>query len=368
MSGNLLELSSIGVSIWLDDLSRGRLESGNLRELIDSSSVVGVTTNPAIFNAAIGTGSQYADQIKELASKGADVGAAIEAMTTDDVRAACDLFAPIYEATHDRDGRVSIEVDPRLADKAEETVAAAKNLWQVVDRPNAMIKIPATAAGLEAIPEVIGAGISVNVTLIFSVPQYRQVVEAYWAGLEKAREAGIDLSTITSVASFFVSRVDALVDSLLDKKGGEEAAQLRSKAGVANARLAYEAYQESLQQERWTELARDGATKQRPLWASTGVKDPSLKPTLYVDELAAPDTVNTMPEKTMKAVAESAELHGDAVSANIGEAHQVFAALAEAGIDFSAVSRQLLDEGVKKFEVAWEELLASVKEALAASK
>ncbi|OFK01564.1 transaldolase [Actinomyces sp. HMSC072A03] len=364
MSDNLSELSSIGVSVWLDDLSRQRIKSGNLQELIEGASVVGVTTNPAIFKAAIGDGKDYGDQVAQLAGEGASVEEAIETMTTQDVREACDLMLPVYKASGRRDGRVSIEVDPRLADKTEETIAAAKHLWQVGDRPNAMIKIPATSAGLAAIEEVIGAGISVNVTLIFSVPQYKQVIEAYWAGLEKAKQAGIDLSTVSSVASFFVSRVDTLVDKLLDAKEGKTARQLRSKAGVANARLAYETYQESLQSPRWQELARQGATEQRPLWASTGVKDPSLKPTLYVDELAADDTVNTMPEKTLRAVAASAELHGDAITPNLPEAHRVFDGLAEVGIGFSDVARQLLDEGVKKFEVAWEDLLSSVQKAL----
>ncbi len=368
MSDLLRELSDIGVSIWLDDLSRGRLQSGGLQELVDNDHVVGVTTNPSIFSAAIGDGADYADQIADLAREGVDVDGAVRRMTTDDVRAACDVLRPVFDATGGRDGRVSIEVDPRLAHETAETVEQALELARVVDRPNVMIKIPATPEGLPAITRVVGAGISVNVTLIFSIDQYRQVIDAWLYGLEQAARIGIDLSTVHSVASFFVSRVDTAVDALLDASDDPAAAALRSQAGVANARLAYEAFTRSLTLPRWTELAEAGANAQRPLWASTGVKDPSLPATFYVQELAAPDTVNTMPEKTLRASADAAVLRGDAVTPGIAQAHRVFEDLAGVGIDIDTVTDQLLHEGVDKFEVAWRQLLGSVGSALQAAR
>ncbi|MFE4720721.1 transaldolase, partial [Streptomyces sp. NPDC056728] len=289
----LKSLAGEGVSIWLDDLSRKRIESGNLAELIENSHVVGVTTNPSIFQAAIGSGEGYEEQLADLATRGVTVDEAVRMMTTADVRAAADILRPVYDATQGRDGRVSIEVDPRLAHDTDATVAEAKQLSWLVDRPNVMIKIPATKAGLPAITEVIGLGISVNVTLIFSLERYRAVMDAYLAGLEKAQAAGIDLAGIHSVASFFVSRVDAEIDKRLDQVGTDEAKSLKGRAALANARLAYEAYEEVFASERATKLETAGANKQRPLWASTGVKDPAYKDTLYVDELVAPGTVNT---------------------------------------------------------------------------
>ncbi|GAX48904.1 transaldolase [Streptomyces olivochromogenes] len=360
----LKRLSDEGVSIWLDDLSRKRIASGNLAELVATRHVVGVTTNPSIFQAAIGSGEGYEEQLGDLAERGVTVDEAVRMMTTADVRAAADILRPVHDATAGRDGRVSIEVDPRLAHNTGATVAEAKQLSWLVDRPNVMIKIPATKAGLPAITEVIGLGISVNVTLIFSLERYREVMDAYLAGLEKAKAAGIDLATIHSVASFFVSRVDSEIDKRLTKVGTDEALALKGRAALANARLAYEAYEEVFASARWTALAPAGANKQRPLWASTGVKDPSYKDTLYVDELVAPGTVNTMPEGTLNATADHGDIHGDAVTGGYAQARADLAAVEGLGISYDEVVNQLEDEGVSKFEAAWEDLLDAVATSL----
>ncbi len=363
----LAELSAQGVSVWLDDLSRERIESGNLADLIATRSVVGVTTNPSIFQAALSKGHAYDAQVRELAAGGADVEETILAVTTDDVRSACDVLAPVYEATGGLDGRVSIEVDPRLAHATDETVAQAEELWRVVDRPNLFIKIPATVAGLPAIARVIGEGISVNVTLIFSVERYERVIEAYLDGLTAAKAAGHDLSKIHSVASFFVSRVDTEIDARLEEIGTDAALALRGKAGVANARLAYSAYRKAFESgARFEQLAEAGARPQRALWASTGVKNPDYSDTMYVTELVAPNTVNTMPEKTLEAVADHGEITGDTVTGNIAAAQQVFDALASAGIDLPDVFRKLEDEGLEKFVASWNELLDATSEQLTA--
>ncbi|MDO0976915.1 transaldolase [Mycolicibacterium frederiksbergense] len=365
---NLAALSAAGVSVWLDDLSRERLQSGNLAELIATKSVVGVTTNPSIFQAALSKGNAYDEQVNELAATGSDVDATILAVTTDDVRNACDLFTKQYEASDGVDGRVSIEVDPRLAHDTEKTVEQAKELWKIVDRPNLLIKIPATLAGLPAITEVIAEGISVNVTLIFSVERHRAVIDAYLSGLEKAKDAGHDLSKIHSVASFFVSRVDSEIDARLDKIGTQAALDLRGQAGVANARLAYAAYEEEFGGERFAALKSAGARAQRPLWASTGVKNPDYSDTLYVTELVAPNTVNTMPEKTMDAVADHGVVTGDTVSGTADAAQGVFDGLVEVGVDLDDVFKVLEDEGVEKFEKSWAELLEATQGQLDAAK
>ncbi|MGW2034785.1 transaldolase [Streptomyces sp. NPDC001811] len=362
--GALKRLADEGVSIWLDDLSRKRITSGSLAELVASGSAVGVTTNPSIFQAAIGSGEGYEEQLTDLAVRGVTVDEAVRMMTTADVRDAADILRPVYDASAGRDGRVSIEVDPRLAHETEATVAEAKQLAWLVDRPNVMIKIPATKAGLPAITEVIGLGISVNVTLIFSLERYREVMAAYLAGLEKARERGVDLATIHSVASFFVSRVDSEIDKRLTALGTDEALALKGRAALANARLAYEAYEEVFTSGRWTALAADGANKQRPLWASTGVKDPAYKDTLYVDELVAPGTVNTMPEATLKAVADHGEITGDTVTGGYAQARADLAAVERLGISYDEVVGQLENEGVAKFEVAWQDLLEAVAKSL----
>ncbi|MFJ9893094.1 transaldolase [Streptomyces sp. NPDC091280] len=363
-AGALKRLSDEGVSIWLDDLSRGRIESGNLAELIDTRNVVGVTTNPSIFQAAIGSGAGYEEQLADLAVRGVTVEEAVRMMTTADVRAAADVLRPVYEATGGRDGRVSIEVDPRLAHRTAATIAEARQLAWLVDRPNVMIKIPATKAGLPAITEVVGAGISVNVTLIFSLERYREVMAAYLAGLEKARAAGLDLGSIHSVASFFVSRVDSEIDKRLTAIGTQEALVLKGRAALANARLAYQAYEEVFAGDRWNALAGAKANKQRPLWASTGVKDPSYKDTLYVDELVAPGTVNTMPEATLNATADHGDIHGDTVTGGYAQARADLDAVERLGISYDTVVARLEDEGVAKFEVAWQDLLGAVAKSL----
>ena len=365
---NLQKLSEAGVSVWLDDLSRDRIESGNLAALIASKSIVGVTTNPSIFQAALSNGHVYNAQVRELAERGADVEATIRTVTTDDVRAACDVLAPEFEASYGIDGRVSIEVDPRLAHDADKTVAQAVELWKIVDRPNLFIKIPATEAGIPAIAKVLGEGISVNVTLIFSVERYQLVMGAYLDGLEAAKAAGRDLSRIHSVASFFVSRVDTEIDSRLEKIGTPEALALRGKAALANARLAYASYQQVFEEQpRFQALLAGGARQQRALWASTGVKNPDYPDTLYVSELVAPNTVNTMPEKTLDAFADHGEVTGDTVSGTAVESQEVFDKLTAVGIDLTDVFVVLENEGVGKFEVAWNELLEATAEQLRAA-
>jgi transaldolase len=367
-NANLAALSQAGVSVWLDDLSRGRLESGNLAALVREKSVVGVTTNPTIFQGAITKGHEYTIQLKELAGRGANVDDTVRALTTDDVRDACDVLAPQFEASAGVDGRVSIEVDPRLAHETDATVAQAIELWKIVDRPNLLIKIPATLAGLPAITRVIAEGISVIVTLIFSVERHRAVLDAYLAGLEAAKAAGHDLSQIHSVASFFVSRVDSEIDARLEAIGTEEALALRGKAGLANARLAYAAYQEVFEGgSTYAALAAAGARVQRPLWASTGVKNPEYSDTLYVTELVAPNTVNTMPEKTMDAVADHGVITGDTITGTAAASQQLFDAVAAVGVSLPEVFEKLETEGVDKFEVSWNELLEAISGELAAA-
>ncbi|MFD5436214.1 transaldolase [Kitasatospora sp. NPDC091257] len=374
MTDALKRLSDEGVAIWLDDLSRKRLNSGNLAELVQNKHVVGVTTNPTIFQKAIaGSGDDsYDGQLRDLAVRKVTTDEAIRMITTSDVRDAADVLRPVYDASNGRDGRVSIEVDPRLAHETATTVAEAKQLWWLVDRPNVFIKIPATKAGLPAIAEVIGRGISVNVTLIFSLERYKAVIDAYLTGLEAAKAKGLDLSQIESVASFFVSRVDTEIDKRLDKIGGE-ARNLRSKAALANARLAYQAYEEvfgsvdgkTAGSARWSALEAAGAKPQRPLWASTGVKDPALPDTLYVTELVAPGTVNTMPEATLDATADHGVVTGNTIAPNYADAKAVLDAIAAAGVDYDDVVQLLEDEGVEKFEQSWNELLDTVTASLA---
>jgi transaldolase len=362
------ELSAVGVSIWLDDLSRERIQSGGLKKLIEDRNVVGVTTNPTIFAAALAKGEAYDAQVAELAKAGTSVTDAVFEITTDDVAHASEIFADVYKTSGGKDGRVSIEVEPGLAHDAAGTAAEAKRLWAKVNHPNAMIKIPATIEGLDAITETIAAGISVNVTLIFSLQRHREVINAYLSGLEKARAAGIDLSTIQSVASFFVSRVDTEVNNRLEAIGTPEALALKSKAGVANAQLAYEVFEQAFSSERATVLLEAGANRQRPLWASTGVKDPSLPDTLYVTQLAVADVVNTMPEKTLEATFDHGVIEGDEVTGSYAAANAVLDALAEQGISYDEVTALLEKEGVDKFIVSWNELLDTVSAALEAAK
>jgi transaldolase len=360
MTDPLADLSAAGVAVWLDDLSRERLRSGNLAELVATRHVVGVTTNPSIFQKALSDGAAYDEQVRDLALRRVDLGEAVRALTTYDVRWACDVLKLRYDASDGIDGRVSIEVDPRLAADDKRTVAEAKALWWAVDRPNLYIKIPASLEGLPAITEVLAEGISVNVTLIFSLERYRAVMDAFLAGLEEAHGKGHDISRMASVASFFVSRVDSEVDKRLGKGHA-----LLGKAAIANARLAYQAYEEVFSSARWKALEALGAKPQRPLWASTGVKDPAYDDTQYVVELVAPGTVNTMPEATLNAVADHGVVRGDTVTISYAEAQQVFDDLKAAGIDLDDVTQLLEEEGVKKFEDSWNELLESVTDQLA---
>ncbi|UGT43227.1 transaldolase [Nocardia yamanashiensis] len=369
---NTAALSAAGVSVWLDDLSRGRIKSGNLQGLIDTRNVVGVTTNPTIFQGALAQGHDYDAQVRELAAQGADADAAVKTITTDDVRDACDLFADVFAASKGVDGRVSIEVDPRLAFDTDGTVAQAIELWKIVDRPNLLIKIPATEAGLPAITRVIAEGISVNVTLIFSVERYVSVMGAYLDGLRNAQVAGHDLALIHSVASFFVSRVDTEIDKRLEAIGTEAALALRGKAGIANAQLAYAAYQDVFDGGAHTSTyaglrASGGANAQRALWASTGVKNPEYSDVMYVTELVAPNTVNTLPEKTLEAVADHAEIVPNAAVGKAAEAQAVFDQLAAVGIDLADVFGVLETEGVDKFVKSWDELLVATTEQLQAA-
>lgn len=365
MTDRLADLTTQGVSLWLDDLSRLRLHSGNLKNLIETWHISGVTTNPSIFQAALADGASYQQQLDELAARGASVDDTVREVTTDDVRDACDLFTGIFQATHHVDGRVSIEVDPRLAHQTQGTIDQAAELHKIVDRPNVLIKIPATLAGLPAITATIANGISVNVTLIFSLERYRAVMAAYLDGLEQAAEAGHDLSEIHSVASFFVSRVDSEVDRRLQAVHSSEADALLGQAAIANARLAYQAYEQTFTGPRWEALAAKGANKQRPLWASTGVKDPKYDDTRYVVELVAPETVNTAPEKTIAAVADHGVITGNTIEGTYAQASAVFSSLEALGIDLDDVFAVLETEGVDKFIAAWEELLDAVSQELA---
>ncbi|MBM7510415.1 transaldolase [Nocardioides salarius] len=360
MSDHLKDLSDAGVSIWLDDLSRERIETGNLAELVAAKHVVGVTTNPTIFAGAIADGERYDEQVRRLVADGKDVDEVILELTTEDVRNACDVLEPTAQATK-HDGKVSIEVEPDLANDTEGTMASARALWKAVDRSNVLIKIPATLEGLPAITTAISEGISVNVTLIFGITRYQDVMEAYLAGLERAHEAGIDLSTIDSVASFFVSRVDSEVDKRLEAIGTDEALELRGKAAVANARLAYAAYEEVVASERWQRLAAAGANPQRPLWASTGVKNPDYSDTMYVTGLVVADTVNTMPEKTLEAVADHADVQGDQVTGTADEAGATIERIRDVGVDWNDVILALETEGVDKFKKSWTELVETVQ-------
>jgi transaldolase len=364
----LAELSAEGVAVWLDDLSRELLAGGALQSLITSRHVVGVTTNPTIFASALSKGDRYEDQLRDLAEHGADVESAVFIITTDDVRSACDVLAPVYKRTDGRDGRVSIEVDPRLARDAAATADMARTLHGSVDRDNLFVKIPATQEGLTAITQVTSEGISVNVTLIFALDRYRAVMDAYLSGLEQAAAAGLDLAAIRSVASFFVSRVDTEVDARLDRIATSAATQLKGKAAIANAHLAYQAYQELITSQRWQDLARLGGQPQRPLWASTGVKNPAYPDTMYVSELIAADTVNTMPGATLEAFADHGQVRGDTVSGRYDEARRTLDQLAAVGIDFDDVTTQLERDGLAKFENSWNELSNTIAAELHRSR
>jgi transaldolase len=365
MTDRLAELSAAGVAVWLDDISRERTVTGGLDALRREKHVVGVTSNPTIFAKAVSESAEYADQIQESALRELGVGEATRMITTYDVRWACDVMRPAYDASHGVDGRVSIEVDPRLAHQTDQTNAEARQLWWLVDRPNLFIKIPATLAGLPAITATLARGISVNVTLIFGLERYEQVMDAFLSGLEQAKANGHDLSKLGSVASFFVSRVDTEVDKRLDKLGTPEAQALHGKAAIANARLAYERYERVFTTDRWKALADAGARPQRPLWASTSTKNPAYRDVMYVEELIAPGVVNTMPEATIHAFADHGEIRGDTITSNYADAKRVLDDLATLGIDYDDVIETLEREGVEKFSASWEELLQTVGGQLA---
>jgi transaldolase len=367
MGDALAKLSDQGVAVWLDDISRERLRTGNLQELVDTKHVVGVTSNPTIFQKALEKGDAYDEQVRDLKTRDIAIDGAIRYLMAYDIRWACDVLRPVFDRTNGQDGRVSIEVDPRLAHDTDRTSAEARGLWWLVDRPNVMIKIPAMAEGLPAITAATADGINVNVTLIFGLDRYDQVMDAYLTGLEQAKAKGIDLSTIRSVASFFVSRVDTEVDKRLDKIGTDEARALRGKAAIANARLAYERYEKVIASDRWQALAAAGANVQRPLWASTGVKDPTYDDTMYVVELVAPDTVNTMPEATLDAVADHGEIRGNTIAGTYDEARKVIADLDALGIGYDDVIEVLEAEGVQKFEDSYAQLAESVRGQLDAA-
>jgi transaldolase len=368
MTDRLAELSAAGVAIWLDDISRQRLASGGLDALRRQQHVVGVTSNPTIFAKALEDLNDYADQLKDLTVREIAVDEATRMITTYDVRWGCDVMRPAYDASHGVDGRVSIEVDPRLAYETRKTIAEAKQLWWLVDRENLFIKIPATEAGLPAITATLAAGISVNVTLIFSLERYGQVMEAFLAGMEQAKANGHNLAKMASVASFFVSRVDTEVDKRLDKIGTAEAQALHGKAAIANARLAYQRYEQVFAGERWQALADAGAHPQRPLWASTSTKNPAYRDVMYVEDLIAPGVVNTMPEATIHAFADHGEMKPDTVTGFYGEAQRVLDDLAALGIGYDDVVQTLEREGVQKFEASWLELRSSVDKQLGAVK
>lgn len=370
MTDPLAELAAAGVAIWLDDLDRTRIRSGNLAALIRDRGLTGVTTNPTIFEKAITHGDAYDDQLSDLSARGVDIGEAVRSITTTDVRAGCEVLRPVFEATGGRDGRVSIEVDPRIAHHARPTIAEARALWWLVDRPNLFVKIPATLEGLPAVSQALAEGISVNVTLIFSLERYEAVMDAFLTGLERRRASGGSLEHLESVASFFVSRVDTEVDARLDKIGSPEAKSLRGTAAIANARLAYERYERVFSRDnpRWHALLSAGAHPQRPLWASTGVKDPSYDDTRYVVDLVAPGTVNTMPEATLDAVHDHGVVRGDSIRGNYAAAHEVLDSLADVGVDYDDVVTVLEREGVEKFETSWSELLTSLDGRLKGEK
>ncbi|MET8354591.1 MULTISPECIES: transaldolase [unclassified Micromonospora] len=367
MTDRLSELTATGVAVWLDDISRVRLSSGGLDQLRREKRVVGVTTNPTIFAKALSDADEYNWQLRDLAARGVDVEEAVRMLTTYDVRWACDVMRPAHDQSAGVDGRVSIEVDPRLAHESDRTVAEAKALWWLVDRPNLFIKIPATEAGLPAITATLAEGISVNVTLIFGLDRYSAVMEAFLAGLEQAKANGHDLSTIGSVASFFVSRVDSEVDKRLEKIGSDPAKAVKGKAAVANAQLAYERYGEVFSSDRWQALADAGAHPQRPLWASTSTKNPDYRDVIYVEELIAPGTVNTMPEAVIHAYADHGETHGDTITGSYDAARKVFTELESVGVDMADVIATLEREGVEKFATSWQELIDGVRKSLDAA-
>jgi transaldolase len=359
----LHELSAHGVSVWVDTLSRELLETGELARLMEEDAVVGVTSNPTIFEKALSSGGWYDDQLREVLERENDIKEVFVALAVQDVQQACDLLRPVWEQTKGVDGRVSIEVDPDLAYDRDASFDQAMRLHELVDRPNAYVKIPGTEPGLGAIEDAIAAGRSINVTLIFSLERHATVAEAYIRGLERLDADGGDLSQVLSVASFFVSRVDTEADARLEKLGRGD---LQGKLAIANAKLAYQQYLETFAGERWERLAAAGARPQRCLWASTSTKNPSYRDVLYVEELIGPDVVNTMPLETVAAFQDHGEIRGDTLTQGLDEARKLFDDLAEAGVDYADVVATLETEGVQKFSDSFRQLLAGIEERRAA--
>ena len=355
----LHELSELGQSVWVDSLSREWLETGELQRMLDEDAVVGVTSNPTIFQKALSEGDWYDEQLREVLAEEDEDKEVFYRLAVRDIQAACDLLRPVWDRGKGQDGYVSMEVDPDLAYEREATIDEAMRFHEWIDRPNLFVKIPATEPGLGAIEECIARGRNINVTLIFSLDRHMAVAEAYIRGLERLVEAGRDPSRVASVASFFVSRVDTETDKRLEAIGSDEALALRGKLAIANAKLAYERYHEIFSGERWERLAAKGATKQRCLWASTSTKNPEYRDVMYVEELIGPETVNTMPIETIEAFQE----HGvvaDTLAQGVDEAHRLFAELERIGIDYDDVTDTLEREGVQKFSDSLHDLLGGI--------
>ena len=360
----LEELTNRGQSIWFDDLRRDLLISGELKRLVAEDFVTGVTTNPTILAKAISESSDYDDQLAALARAGASVEEAYADLVTSDIQAACDVLRPVWSATGGADGFVSVEVSPAVADDAAATVAEARHWIKRIDRDNLLVKVPATAAGAVAFEELTAEGVSINVTLIFALGRYLEIAKRYLAGIERFLDAGGDPSGVHSVASFFVSRVDTEVDRRLEALGHGSAGNLRGKAGIANARMAYGIFEETFSTDRWRSLERRGATVQRPLWASTGVKDPAYPDTMYVDSLIAPQTVNTMPLKTLRAVADHGDTDAGFSREDVTEARSVLNELERAGIRFDDVTDTIEREGLDKFSASFQEIVTLLSDKL----
>jgi transaldolase/glucose-6-phosphate isomerase len=361
----LKQLETRGQSPWLDYLKRSLIHNGELERLIERDGVKGVTSNPSIFEQAIGHSDEYADAIRQFLGEGAAPAAEIyEHLAISDIRAAADVLRPVHQRTRGRDGYVSLECSPYLAHDAEATVAEALRLWEAVARPNLMVKVPATPAGLPAIRRLIAGGLNINVTLLFSVEAYEQTAEAYIAGLEARLQAGGDVSSIASVASFFVSRIDTAVDKRLEGLADSQAAdRLRGKAAIANAKVAYDRYKALFSGPRWQRLAGAGAQTQRLLWASTGAKNPAYKDTLYVESLIGADTVNTLPPATMDAFRDHGKIEPGAIEQDLAGAKTTLSELAERGVSLDEITRQLLEDGVRQFSEAFDKLFASLEKS-----
>ena len=364
MTNPLVELASAGQSPWIDDLHRDFVLKGELKRMIEEEGLKGMTSNPSIFEKAIGETDEYKDDLQDLLSKGQlDDMAIYEDLALNDIRAACDVFRPVYESTGKQDGFVSLEVAPSLANNTDGTIEDAKRYWKAVDRENLMVKVPGTKAGIPTIRTLIGAGLSINVTLLFSIEAYEAVVEAYVSGVEDLVKSGGDPKKVASVASFFLSRIDSAVDAKikgLDADKQAEAAQLKNKVAIAYAKMAYQSWKRLFAGARWEALAAKGAKPQRLLWASTGTKDPSLPATYYVDALIGQQTVNTMPPATMKAFGQSGTVTKDAIEHDLEGAKATLKALETAGISLNTITTELVEDGVKKFVEAFDKLLGGV--------